>query len=1221
MPALHPDAELAELHPRFEVRGELGAGSMGVVLRAHDLELGREVALKTLPHLDPDEILHLKAEFRLLANALHRNLVELYELFSGPEHCFFTMELVEGRTFDEHVAAAGELEGRVARVIAALPQLVEGLAALHETDTLHRDIKPSNILVDEDGRVVLLDFGLAVPRLRAHDGDAAGTWDYMAPEAVWGQAGFASDWYSLGVVLHEVLAGELPFAGSIETSLLRKSRGERSRLPAEVPRWLDDLIGGLLAPSPDKRAGYGASVAAMLAAGISVAAREAPPEGTARPFVGRSDAWRRLDEASERARAGVEIVEVSGPSGIGKSELLARFARYLEAERGALVLHGRCHPQEELPYNALDAAIDELASYLEHPLVAGEALRPREPGAVARLFPVMSQLPGFAADESDAPPHVLRRRGAEGLAELLAQISERRRLALFIDDAQWGDQDSAEILRMITSAAPALRLLIVVAYREELDLGAFLRALREAAPDAGAAPSRITLEPLSRDESAALLRELAGDAAIDPEIVEVAEGSPFLLDALARSRGASSPTVDADRLGELVERRLAEVDADARHLVELTAIAAAPLPAHVVLAAANVDPRRRTVVRHLESRGLVRSGAFGGRSRLEIHHDRIRRAVVDRLDHSVRRVRHLELAEALAAYPDTDPELLVTHYVGGERPELARAHARRAAERAGASLAFERAVALYRRALALATDAGERIHLKVALAEALVNAGRGGEAAETFLDASIALRALRPGDPEIEDLRCRAAEHFVRIGRTDEGEALFREILKAIDVELPRSAGAALVRSTLGRVGVVLAGSRLASKRDAYVFRSTAEIPAVARQRLDLMWRASTSFGLSQFALADFLAVASLRLALAAGDRWYVARALGYEAASEAAMGGSFLGARSRRSLQTVEALLEDTDEPYQRAFVDVVRGTCAWQRGHWAECARACDSAIETLERSCPGSDWEAVIARVYALSSLSMLGRWAEAGPRAELALTLALERGDLFAANSYRLGDLSYFRLAADDVEGVRRRAADAEATWPKDPHHTLRFYHATILTEADLYEGDGAGAWARITGAWPMLTAGQFLRLEQVAAGLWFLRGRAALAAAQGGGSLGARRRWFVRSSDPLSSARAELGRALSVLDRSTVAPARPFAATLRAGLMAMGGDRRGAAVELAAAAADFAAVEMAAHQAAASARAAELAEDSAAAEAPRAWLTGQGVVAPEKIVRMFAPGGA
>ena len=74
-------------------------------------------------------------------------------------------------------------------------------------------------------------------------------------------------------------------------------------------------------------------------------------------------------------------------------------------------------------------------------------------------------------------------------------------------------------------------------------------------------------------------------------------------------------------------------------------------------------------------------------------------------------------------------------------------------------------------------------------------------------------------------------------------------------------------------------------------------------------------------------------------------------------------------------------------------------------------------------------------------------------------------------------------------------------------------------------------------------------------------------------------------------------------------------------MAMGGDRRGAAVELAAAAADFAAVEMAAHQAAASARAAELAEDSAAAEAPRAWLTGQGVVAPEKIVRMFAPGGA
>ncbi|MBA3549875.1 MAG: serine/threonine protein kinase, partial [Nannocystis sp.] len=188
----------AGIGARFELRGALGAGSMGVVLRAFDRELGREVALKTLPDRGLEETLHLKAEFRLLANVLHPNLVELFELFSGDEHCFFTMELLAGVTFDQHLAAAVDIDARVARVVAALPQLVSGIATLHAADTLHCDIKPSNIMVD-GARVVLLDFGLA-QRLWGADqaAESGGTWDYMAPEAVWGRAGPAADWYSLG---------------------------------------------------------------------------------------------------------------------------------------------------------------------------------------------------------------------------------------------------------------------------------------------------------------------------------------------------------------------------------------------------------------------------------------------------------------------------------------------------------------------------------------------------------------------------------------------------------------------------------------------------------------------------------------------------------------------------------------------------------------------------------------------------------------------------------------------------------------------------------------------------------------------------------------------------------------------------------------------------------------------------------------------------------------
>jgi hypothetical protein len=1213
---------------RFELRGALGAGSMGVVLRAFDRELAREVALKTLPDRGLEETLHLKAEFRLLANVLHPNLVELFELFSGDEHCFFTMELLAGVTFDQHLAAAVDIEARVARVVAALPQLVSGIATLHAADTLHRDIKPSNIMVD-GARVVLLDFGLA-QRLWGADqaAESGGTWDYMAPEAVWGRAGPAADWYSLGVALHEALAGALPFAGAPAVSLARKQRGQRSPLPAEVPAWLSDLIDALLLVAPEARPDALTIVRSLAAAGLTGATVAAPPGAQPRPFVGRVDAWRALEDGRVRAERGVAVVQVHGPSGIGKSELLARFARDLERAHGALVLHGLCHPQEQVPYNALDSAIDELTRWLEHPLVDAAALHPAEPAAAARLFPVMRRLPGFAdAGEADAlPPNIQRRRGAEALAELLARIGATRPLALVLDDVHWGDQDSAELLRLIVRSTADLRLLIVLGHRDDDDPGALLRDLREQ-PLTDEAARDVPLVALSAGEADALLAALLAARGLPPgpddrALIEASAGSPFLLDALARDRldGAARPGDAADRVIDLVARRLAAVDPDARRLVEFTALAAAPLAAHVVFAAAALDPRRRTLVRHLEHHGLVRSGAFGGRARLDIHHDRIRQAVLARLDPTTRRHHHLALAGALAEYPDTDPELLVTHYLGGERRDLAAGHATRAAERAAAALAFDRAVALYRRALELDADGAAARPLRVALAESLVNAGRGGEAAEQFLHASRDLQAGAPADPEVVQLRCRAAEHFVRIGRMDEGIDLFRDVLASVGVALPRDARAATARSALGRVRLLLPGSRLTLARNDGLapnlsFRPDHDVSPAARQRLDLMWRASSCFGLSQHALADYLGVTSLQGALEAGDRWSVARALGYEATFQAALGGRLFAARSLRTLRTVEALLAGSDDPYQRAFVDVIRGTWAWNRGRWHDCVTHCDAAIALLERRCPGSDWEAAVARLYALSARAMSGAWAELAPRADEALAHALERGDLFSANNYRLGELGLYRLAADEAARARQIAGEAEATWPRDPHHTQRYYHVVLLTQVDLYEADADAAWARIAGAWPMLTAGQYLLIECLQAGLWFLRGRAALALACRPRALPRRRSlWPWATPSPVR----EVERAVAVLTRSVMPAAAPFAATLRAGLLALHGDRPRAAQAASEAAAGYGRAGMALHREVLGLRAAGYAHDTRAADAHLTWLNGQGVRQPERLAQTLAP---
>src|SRR5579872_1815044 len=183
-----PGPAPAPAFPGYEVVRELGHGGMGVVYLARDVKRGRPVALKTVQWLDPAALYRFKQEFRCLADRAHPNLVTLYELYADARLCFFTMELLDGVHFLAHVRGGAALpdeadyrlppEG-VARLRAALRQLGEGLAALHRANVLHRDVKPANVLVTPEGRVVLLDFGLATTEL-----DAAGLHQSVRPRVL-----------------------------------------------------------------------------------------------------------------------------------------------------------------------------------------------------------------------------------------------------------------------------------------------------------------------------------------------------------------------------------------------------------------------------------------------------------------------------------------------------------------------------------------------------------------------------------------------------------------------------------------------------------------------------------------------------------------------------------------------------------------------------------------------------------------------------------------------------------------------------------------------------------------------------------------------------------------------------------------------------------------------------------------------------------------------------
>ncbi len=250
---------------RYQLLAELGRGGMGVVWRAHDRELRREVAVKTV-HLEgkanPESIDRLLREARTAATLDHPGIVPIHDVGEVEGVPYFAMARVHGRTFSDALRA-GAFRGireRAQAVCAA----AEAVAHAHARQVIHRDLKPSNLFLDESGRVLVMDFGLAK---RLDDstrltltGQMLGTPQYMPPEQVEGEVarvGPASDVYSLGAVLYEALTGRPPFEGSTVPELLAKSLS-RDPVPPRivdrrVPEDLDTICMKALQKEPTRR--------------------------------------------------------------------------------------------------------------------------------------------------------------------------------------------------------------------------------------------------------------------------------------------------------------------------------------------------------------------------------------------------------------------------------------------------------------------------------------------------------------------------------------------------------------------------------------------------------------------------------------------------------------------------------------------------------------------------------------------------------------------------------------------------------------------------------------------------------------------------------------------------------------------------------------------------------------------------------------------------------
>jgi TolB-like protein len=253
----------------YRILASLGAGGMGEVYRAFDTRLGRDVALKLLPadmSTDADRLARFQREARAAAALNHPNIVTLYSVEQVEDVHFLTMELVDGCPLQEMIPPEGLPTKRVVELALAMSDAV---AAAHDKDLVHRDLKPANIMVTPDGRVKLLDFGLAKV-VRATDpegptradanqtqsGVVMGTPAYMSPEQISGAVvDHRTDIFALGTILYEMLTGGRPFLGTTHMQLAASIL--RDPMPAiskpQVPGGLSDLVERCLTKNPDER--------------------------------------------------------------------------------------------------------------------------------------------------------------------------------------------------------------------------------------------------------------------------------------------------------------------------------------------------------------------------------------------------------------------------------------------------------------------------------------------------------------------------------------------------------------------------------------------------------------------------------------------------------------------------------------------------------------------------------------------------------------------------------------------------------------------------------------------------------------------------------------------------------------------------------------------------------------------------------------------------------
>ncbi len=795
----------------------LGRGGMGYVHAAIDLRSTAQVAVKVMRRVDAWSIYRFIEEFRWLSQLSHPNLVKLYDAFCEGDVRYFSMELVEGKSVREwfrKFPSNQDLRWRELRRV--LGQLAAAVDYLHEHQVLHCDIKCSNMMIAAGSRAVLLDLGLAVRA--GQENRLVGTLQYMAPEVIaGGSATYASDWYSFGVMIYEVLTDSFP---PIQIDLSQSGQaGGNYRLDVQqlghnlrdCPADLMELCIDLLRTDPPERP-HGGQVVERLKG------RPARPRWVARQFEcdGREVERSTIDAAiptsseglaHEEYAAGVVILE--GESGSGKSTLLQSWCKTLD-EHECLKLSVRCYRQDHTPVRLLNALVQELTTAVPRlPELRWKPALEKQVSNIRLLFPQVQQLlpelslPAkqldVASTNASGNSHDV---STSSFVQWLLELSHYQRLMICVDDAQWADLESLRTLRRLLIHSDGFRGALVLVDESGSPRLTELFHPEDQALAGQVVPFKLThipLAPLTQDTCLQLLERWAVAAdmplnsSVANDIARRSSGNPFLLQEIFRTYLHYTESGDISGSDWLitdsqssVRRRFSMLPQPAENILQFLAVADHSMSFHQLQMVSRILPHdlQRTLSL-LASQGWIRSRGGELESDVEIAHENFRRAIEQSIPADRLHRRHYRLARILSCETPPSWARVADHYWSAEYFREASSCYLEAARNAIASGGNIEAIEFLSRAdhpQAQRTQA-EQSRVTRMKADCLARVGSSQAAAELY---EVLLQQESetglPDEVQVTILRCLSGEQRIRAGQLEAGLKRLELALKQLGI-------------------------------------------------------------------------------------------------------------------------------------------------------------------------------------------------------------------------------------------------------------------------------------------------------------------------------------------------------------------------------------------------------------------------------------------------------